>query len=213
MPALGWLLVGWVFINGILFGLLFGYAWQVRRRWQSASVGYIATALVLVAGTFLVSSIQRLGIHAARVDLLPSHWEELFLTNFQMVLSLVGTVTGVYAITRLRSGLRRIEEAERMVSVLTEGAPLDVSVSDWGLTARELQVLETIVAGRTSDEQIAENLFIATSTAATHVRNILRKAGLSNRMDLMLVGTRTNVRPGRQSRRRPSTGPDLPASR
>jgi hypothetical protein len=167
VPVWGWLLVGWVFINGILFALLFGYALRIRRRWQSASVGYIATALVLVAGTFLVSSIQRLGIHAARVDLVPSHWEDFFLSGFQIALSLVGTVTGVYAVTRLRSGLRRIEEAERMVSVLTEGAPLDVSVSDWGLTARELQVLEAIVAGRTSDEQIAETLFIAASTAAT----------------------------------------------
>ncbi|HSJ29368.1 MAG TPA: LuxR C-terminal-related transcriptional regulator [Acidimicrobiia bacterium] len=208
----GWLLVGWVLINGILFASLFGYAWSLRRRWHSSPVGYIATALVLVAGTFLVSSIQRLGIHAARVELLPSDWEDFFLSGFQVVLSLVGTVTGVYAVTRVRAGLQRIEEAERMVSVLTEGAPLDVSVSDWGLTARELQVLETIVAGRTSDEQIAETLFIAASTAATHVRNILRKAGLSNRMDLMLVGTRSSDRQGRKSPRRPFTGPDLPGS-
>lgn len=206
------LLVGWVLVNGILFASLFGYAWRVRQRVGSASVGYIATALVLVSGTFLVSAIQRLGIQAARADLVPSGWEHFFLSGYQIVLSLIGTITGVYAVTRLRSGLRQVEGAERMVSVLTESAPLDVSVSDWGLTARELQVLETIVAGRTSDEQIAEELYIATSTAATHVRNILRKAGLSNRMDLMLVGsTRSNTRQGR--RRRTPTGSDVPDSR
>jgi DNA-binding CsgD family transcriptional regulator len=201
VPVSGWLLVGWVFVNGVLFALLFGYAWRLRRRWQSASVGYVATALVLVAGTLLVSSIQRLGIHAARAEMVPSEWEDFFLSGFQIVLSLVGTATGAYAVTRLRAALQRIEEAERMVSVLTEGALLDVRVSDWGLTARELQVLETIVAGRTSDEQIAETLFIAASTAATHVRNILRKARLSNRMDLMLVGTRSNVRKRPESSR------------
>jgi DNA-binding CsgD family transcriptional regulator len=201
VPVSGWLLVGWVFVNGVLFALLFGYAWRLRRRWQSTSVVYVATALVLVAGTLLVSSIQRLGIHAARAELVPSEWEDFFLSGFQIVLSLVGTATGAYAVTRLRAALQRIEEAERMVSVLTEGALLDVRVSDWGLTARELQVLETIVAGRTSDEQIAETLFIAASTAATHVRNILRKARLSNRMDLMLVGTRSNVRKRPESSR------------
>ncbi len=203
-PVLGWILVTWVFINGVLFALLFGYAWRVRQRWQSAAVGSIGTALVLVAGTLLVASIQRLGIHAARADLVPVDWEEFFLTGYQVVLSLVGTVTGVYAITRLRSGLQHLEKADRMVSVLTEDAHLNVRVSDWGLTARELQVLETVVAGRTSDEQIAETLFIASSTAATHVRNILRKAGLTNRMDLMLVGTRSEEREGRESRRPPS---------
>ncbi len=77
-----------------------------------------------------------------------------------------------------------------MVSVLTERAMLDMSVSDWGLTPRELEVLELIVSGSTSDDEIADSLYISPSTAATHVRNILKKAGLSNRKDLMLVGDR-----------------------
>jgi DNA-binding CsgD family transcriptional regulator len=46
------------------------------------------------------------------------------------------------------------------------------------------------VSGETSDEQIAATLFISPATAATHVRNILRKARLTSRMDLMLVGAR-----------------------
>lgn len=185
---MSWILAVWVVFNFVLFSVLFVYALRVRGRWAASSIGFVATSLVLVAGTFLVSSIQRLGIHASRVGVLPPDLEEWFLSAYQFLLSIIGTVAGVYAVTRLRSGMRRLEEGERMVSVLTEAVPLDVNVSAWGLTARELEVLRTIAAGNTSDQQIADVLFISPATAATHVRNILRKSGMSKRMDLMLVG-------------------------
>lgn len=192
---MSWILAVWVVLNFVLFAVLFVYALQVRRRWAKSSIGFVATSLVLVAGTFLVSSIQRLGIHASRVEVLPPDYEDWFLSRYQFLLSIVGTIAGVYAVTRLRSGMRRLEEGERMVSVLTEAVPFDVNVSDWRLTARELEVLRTIVAGNTSDQQIAEVLYISPATAATHVRNILRKAGMSKRMDLMLVGGAADRKP------------------
>lgn len=185
-----WVLVIWVFVNIGLFGLLLVYAWRLQRRWKDSSIGFVATALVLVAGTFLLASFQRLGIQASRGSLLPDQWEDFFLTTYQLLLSLIGSIAGIYAITRLRSGIRRLEDAERMLGTLTERLPPEVEISEWGLTAREFEVLATIVSGRTSDEQIAEALYISTATAATHVRNILRKAGMSSRMDLMLVGGR-----------------------
>lgn len=185
---MSWVLVPWVFANIVLFGVLLGYAVRLQRRWRSTSIRFIAIALVLVSGTFLVASVQRLGIQAARAGLVPADWEDFFLTEYQLLLSLIGTVAGVYAITRLRAGIRRLEDTQRMLSALTDKVPLDVDVSRWRLTARETEVLRTIVSGSTSDQEIAETLFISTATAATHVRNILRKTGLSNRLDLMLVG-------------------------
>lgn len=187
---MSWILVIWVIVNTILFAVLFAYALRLLRRWQSTPIRFIAVSLVLVAGTFLVSSIQRLGIQAARADIIPAQWEDFFLSSYQVVLSLIGTAAGVYAITRLRAGIRRLEEGERMLSALTHNIPTEVDTSTWDLTARESQVVDTIVSGRTSDEQIAESLFISTATAATHVRNILRKTGLSSRMDLMLAASR-----------------------
>lgn len=186
---MSWILVVWVVVNTVLFSVLLAYAIRLLRRLQSTAIRFIATALVLVAGTFLVASIQRLGIQAARAELIPVRWEEFFLTTYQAVLSLIGTVAGVYAITRLRSGVRRLEVGERMLSALTGNISVDIDTSTWELTARESEVLKTIVSGKTSDEQIAASLFISTATAATHVRNILRKTGLSNRMDLMLAGS------------------------
>lgn len=60
-------------------------------------------------------------------------------------------------------------------------------IADFGLTDRELQVLEVIGAGTISDKAIAEELFISPATAATHVKNILRKTGLASRRDLLLL--------------------------
>lgn len=52
-----------------------------------------------------------------------------------------------------------------------------------GLTAREREILEHIVAGRTYGE-IARALVISEKTVSSHVSNLLRKTGTSNRVDL-----------------------------
>jgi DNA-binding CsgD family transcriptional regulator len=49
-----------------------------------------------------------------------------------------------------------------------------------GLTARELEVLELVAAGRTN-RQIANALFISAKTASVHVSNILAKLQVANR--------------------------------
>jgi len=52
-----------------------------------------------------------------------------------------------------------------------------------GLTAREREILGHIVAGRTYSE-IARVLVISEKTVSSHVSNLLRKTGTSNRIDL-----------------------------
>ena len=48
------------------------------------------------------------------------------------------------------------------------------------LTARELEVLRLVAAGR-SNREIASELFISVKTASVHVSNILGKLGVTNR--------------------------------
>jgi len=57
---------------------------------------------------------------------------------------------------------------------LVEGA------GDLDLTPRELEVLLLVAEGRTNRE-VGEQLFITDKTASTHVSNLLRKLGLTNR--------------------------------
>ncbi|HEY1920350.1 MAG TPA: AAA family ATPase [Streptosporangiaceae bacterium] len=67
----------------------------------------------------------------------------------------------------------------------------------YGLTRRELAVLELLTAGRTN-AQIGAELFISTRTAGVHVTNILRKLGVSNRVQAAAQAERAGLRPPQQ---------------
>jgi DNA-binding CsgD family transcriptional regulator len=58
-----------------------------------------------------------------------------------------------------------------------------------GLTARELDVLTLLARGR-SNGQIGKDLLISTKTASTHVSNIIRKLGVTNRVEAAAIAAR-----------------------
>ncbi|HWI60361.1 MAG TPA: helix-turn-helix transcriptional regulator [Symbiobacteriaceae bacterium] len=53
-----------------------------------------------------------------------------------------------------------------------------------GLTPTELQVYQLLAAGAT-DQEIAERLYVSKHTVKFHVRNVLHKAGVANRKQLL----------------------------
>lgn len=62
------------------------------------------------------------------------------------------------------------------------------------LTAREREVLQLLMAGRSS-AAIAEHLGISPHTVRTHVQNILGKLGVRTRLQAATVGHRAGLRP------------------
>jgi DNA-binding CsgD family transcriptional regulator len=69
------------------------------------------------------------------------------------------------------------------------------SVADpapYGLTGRELAVLRLLAAGRTN-AQIGAELFISPRTAGVHVTNILRKLGVTSRVQAAAVAERAGL--------------------
>lgn len=73
-------------------------------------------------------------------------------------------------------------------------------VEHFGLSAREAEVLALALKGR-SNERIAQELFVAKSTADTHMRRIYAKCGVKGRQELIDLGERT-LKELRESRRR-----------
>ena len=55
---------------------------------------------------------------------------------------------------------------------------------EYGISTRELEVLELIYRGA-SNQEIAEELFISENTVKKHINSILRKLSVSNRVDLL----------------------------
>jgi DNA-binding CsgD family transcriptional regulator/tetratricopeptide (TPR) repeat protein len=61
-----------------------------------------------------------------------------------------------------------------------------------GLTERELEVLAYVAAGR-SNREIGEALFISAKTASVHISSILRKLGVSNRVQAATAAQRLGL--------------------
>ena len=85
------------------------------------------------------------------------------------------------------------------------------SVERLGLTPREAEVLALVAAGRTNRE-IGAELFISEKTASVHVSNILRKLGVTSRVDAAAVAQRLGLDVG-VDRRRPRPDASGPAAR
>jgi DNA-binding NarL/FixJ family response regulator len=68
----------------------------------------------------------------------------------------------------------------------------DTSVHKLGLTTREAEVLGLVAAGLTN-RQIGTELFISEKTASVHVSNILRKLGVTSRVDAAAVAQRLGI--------------------
>ena len=62
----------------------------------------------------------------------------------------------------------------------------------FGLTPREREVLDLLVAGQTN-RRIAESLFISESTASVHVSNIIGKLGVTNRAEAAATAVRSGL--------------------
>ncbi len=72
-----------------------------------------------------------------------------------------------------------------LVNVLQQRARDEVHRRSFGLTARELEVISTVVVGGTNKD-IAQALSISEDTVKRHLTNIFDKVGVSNRLELGL---------------------------
>ncbi len=66
------------------------------------------------------------------------------------------------------------------------------SIDRLGLTSREAEVLGLVAAGHTN-RQIGEGLYVSEKTASVHVSNILRKLGVTSRVDAAAIAHRLGV--------------------
>ena len=67
-----------------------------------------------------------------------------------------------------------------------------VAEKPFGLTGREMAVLQLVAAGLTNG-QIGARLFISTSTASVHVTNILRKMRVTSRVQAAAIAAQTGL--------------------
>ena len=173
--------------NGLLFGYVGLRSLLLARSIPTPRARTQAYLLALVCAAFVVSVLLRIGLQLVDVGALSESVRESILDGVQLVTSLGALLIVLPAMWMLRDLTKAFAQTDRFVTVLTDRVVLDASVSEAGLTARELEVLETVAAGVVTDADLAEALFISPATAATHVRNIMRKTGVRRRHELILL--------------------------
>jgi len=87
---------------------------------------------------------------------------------------------------RARLSLDGIPESAEPVLVAAD------PMAAYDLTARELEVLRLVAAGRTN-RQIGDELFISESTAGVHVSRILAKFGVAGRVEAATIAARLGI--------------------
>ena len=95
----------------------------------------------------------------------------------------------------LLAQIRVLAERARIPLQAAAGPPAPPPVpplARYGLTDRELTVLRLLAAGRTNP-QIGAELYISASTASVHVSNILRKLGVSGRVQAAALAERAGL--------------------
>jgi DNA-binding CsgD family transcriptional regulator len=93
----------------------------------------------------------------------------------------------------LRHAIRRLRAlGVRDPRPLRREPPAAIDASPHGLTARELEVLRLLAAGRT-DQEIADALFISRRTASKHVGAILAKLDVTSRGEAAVFAVRQGL--------------------
>lgn len=199
-----------IVMEGAATLLLIGVAgWLATAAWRGphgafrvASAGASAACLI-----FGATSLQHLLQLATRDELASSGWEDMLLGPFSAARVTLVVVTTSAVIVGLRHWTI-LGRAQSMVDAMTDRLPSEASASEAELSAREHEVLDVIRQGVLSDHDIGELLHISRATAATHVQNILRKTGLHDRRNLMLLPSERSTR----HRKRGPVGASAPGS-
>ena len=110
----------------------------------------------------------------------------LLPTRLLIVYGLVLISLAIVAMFALPPMVRTMAAQTVMLEVLSSRLDTE-KLATLRLTPREVEVLEIMARGALEDEDLASQLSIAPSTAATHVRNIMHKAGVKDRRDLLLL--------------------------
>lgn len=174
-------------VNLLLFAALATWAIRYAVHEELPRIKPLAWGLAVVAVAFVLGAVTRLLLVGVRIGWLDGRVSDFVLSDWHLIQSLVATALGLTGLMVARRMGGQLRQVDRIATAVTDRLPDGNNVERWGLTPRELEVFEVIAAGKLADTEIAEELFISAATAGTHVKNIMRKVGVSSRRDLALL--------------------------
>ena len=159
----------------------------LRRRIRSRFAHLQALIVALLCAAGVISSIQDIGSLTTRLGWSSESIGREFEGRFHAILVIGGLAVIAPILVLLERLTAEFAQTESVTEALVNRLPPGVSVESAGLTPREIEVVAAFGEGKMSDREIADYLFVSSSTAATHVRNIMKKTGIKRRGDLLLL--------------------------
>ena len=108
-----------------------------------------------------------------------------------------GIVALVFAGLGIRLGQTLTRERVVVVPAPPSGAPFvrnQLKVEEFGITPREIEILEQIASGR-STREIAERLFVSENTVKTHTSRLFQKLNVRRRTQAVQVAQESGLIP------------------
>ena len=180
-------------VNMLLFAALGIWVWTSMHEDDSPRIRVLSTMLAVVSAAFVLGAATRLVSVGVTMGWLDGRVGDFIASEWHLIQSLTATGLGVAGFILLRRYGKSLKTADRIASAVSDRLFEGTSLTEYGFTAREIEVLRAISDGHISDNEIAEILFIAPATAATHVKNILRKSGVRSRRELALLVASSNL--------------------
>lgn len=190
---MGYLLFVVISVNVVLFTGFAVWAWRYWRRERSPRIRLLAGALAAVSTAFVLGATTRLVGVTVRLGWIDGRVGDFIISEWHLIQSLAATALGLAGIFVVRRHSASFKSADKIVSAVSDRLLEGGGLEDLGLTAREIEVMRAIADGHIRDAEIAEILFIAPATAATHVKNILKKTGVKSRRELALLVASSNL--------------------
>lgn len=172
--------------NVVIFASLAAWLWSKVRHRKGEALRLAAGLATLAMIGLAVGAASRAFTKSVQQGWIPMSRESLVINGTQIAVSVATLAVGIVAAIVLRRNMSRLIGVAATFDVVTaRSAP--VSPDNWHLTPRQTEVLQAIISGSVTDDDLAATLYISKHTASTHVKQILHKTGVSSRRDLPLL--------------------------
>ena len=172
--------------NVVIFASLAAWLWSTVRHRKGEALRLAAGLATLAMVGLAVGAASRAFTKSVQQGWIPLDRAAVVVNGTQIAVSIATLAVGIATAFILRRNMTRLIGVATTFDVVTaRSAP--VSPDDWHLTPRQTEVLQAIIGGSVSDEDLAATLYISKHTASTHVKQILHKTGVSSRRDLPLL--------------------------
>lgn len=172
--------------NTVLFAYLAFDLLSRASRPSSRGLRRIRLASGAACAAVSLGGLQRLLLQAIHLDAISPSFLDFVLEDQALIQSLLVGALGIYA---WRS-LRRVETDVKTAESLLAAFGTEIGEVDWSevnLTRRQEEVLRLVGRGVVNDAQLADELGVSTETVRSHVKAVMKKVGVSSRIELAVA--------------------------